>query len=369
MAGVKDAAVYSTLEGAKKRAKELNNRLEACGLIYPLAKCQAAVAKAGGYQDWHDLTNRIGNCSQHLLPFDYWGSLIAELPEPCHLPIKSLFSKDALSGNDSGSVSEDWARNVIPYLCSLEIAHRKNTPLLRPGSGRDQKLRLEIVGGLLLCGPRSFPKLDPESLTVSIDQEPKSILPKTAAHPRFSDALKALAAARIIFVQGGMTKVFAPQQSGITAQIVRQAKSWRAQREPKIKYTIMSAEASAALKQQLEMDRADAGPKAPYDKLEYRGVQLQSRFSVVSEFETMKAVVDAMPDQVRLRISSIGCDSRACADYHVRIALGMTHTRLSEQIRECFRVATSGFNGVSVLHGESITSFDPEWPGDEELLN
>jgi len=55
MAGMKDAIMYSTIEGAKKRAKQLKKMLDASGFAYPLAKCQVAVARAGGYADWHDL--------------------------------------------------------------------------------------------------------------------------------------------------------------------------------------------------------------------------------------------------------------------------------------------------------------------------
>lgn len=130
----------------------------------------------------------------------------------------------------------------------------------------------------------------------------------------------------------------------------------------------MSAELSAALRLQNELDRKDVGPKAPDDTLDYRGVMLQSRYSVASEFETMKAVVDAMPDDVRLRLASVWCDSKACAYYHVVVTLGMSHHELAEQVRACFRAATSGFNGPMVEQGAHSEHFDPEWPDDEEYF-
>lgn len=81
----------------------------------------------------------------------------------------------------------------------------------------------------------------------------------------------------------------------------------------------------------------------------------------------MKAVVDAMPDDVRLRVASIWCDSKASAIYSVTVTLGMDRHGLAVDIRDCFRAAASGFNGISVEHGDDQQFFDPEWPGDEEL--
>ena len=77
--------------------------------------------------------------------------------------------------------------------------------------------------------------------------------------------------------------------------------------------------------------------------------------------------MDAMPDDVRLRVASIWCDSKASAIYSVTVTLGMDRHGLAVDIRDCFRAAASGFNGISVEHGDDQQFFDPEWPGDEEL--
>ena len=45
---MKDATMYSTLDGAKKCAKQLKRLLQASAMIFPLSECQNAVAVAGG---------------------------------------------------------------------------------------------------------------------------------------------------------------------------------------------------------------------------------------------------------------------------------------------------------------------------------
>ncbi|MGE0630544.1 MAG: hypothetical protein AB7O43_22350 [Hyphomicrobiaceae bacterium] len=262
-------------------------------------------------------------------------------------------------------------RDTLPYLVSLEVVHRTFTGLLRPGSGKDQRIRLQIISSMLLNGEGQSglrAKLAPESLTVIFKGPPDGILPKLAKHPRFAEAIETLAAAGILTLDSKTTQINAPHSDELRAEITRRARAWNVQKEPEIQYTSMSTELSAALRLQNELDRKDAGPKTPYDTLDYRGVTLQSRYSVASEFETMKAVVDAMPDDVRLRLASVWCDSKACAYYHVVVTLGMSRSDLPEQVRACFLTVTSGFNGLMIEHGSHSRHFDSEWPADEEFF-
>lgn len=358
--------MYSTLDGAKKCAKQLKRLLSDSGLIYPLAKCQAVVAKAGGYRDWYDLSAHIGSGSNPDLPYDYWGKLITVLPQPCHFPVKAH-----LHGTGSSSDApehEQWIRAILPYVLSMEVVHRGNTAVLRPGSGKDQKLRLEIISGMLLNidGHNDFaPRLDPENLTIVMDGPPASIVPQLAGHPRFDEAVQALIDAAVLKVEGQKTCVLAPNVQTLREEVVERARSWNARKETEIEYIPMSDELAAGLKRQIDIDRAEAGPKVPYNELDHRGILLQSRFSVASEFDTMKSVVDVMPDDVRLRILSIWCDSRACADYRVDVRLGMHRNELPERIKDCFLAGSEGFNGLGVWHGSDCTFFESEWPADE----
>jgi hypothetical protein len=123
-----------------------------------------------------------------------------------------------------------------------------------------------------------------------------------------------------------------------------------------------------AVKAQWELDRQEAGPKSPFDKILYRGVLIESRFSVASEFAEIRTIVDALPDIVRARITSIWCDSRAGSDYTVTIAENRWIEGLDAQIRAIFVEVTSGFNGLSITCGSAFfVSFDPWWPGDKGL--
>lgn len=360
--------MYSTLDGAKKCAKQLKRLLEASGLIFPLARCQAAVAEAGGYQDWHELNRHIGRRPQTGLPFDYWGNLLKLLPAPCQYTVRWYLSGG--SGSEQ-TPSELWVRDILAYAVSLEIVHRRHSLPLRPGSGKGQRLRLELVSGLLLNiegGLDNLPKLDAEKLHLIFDGDPASLLPKLSRNAQFSEAVASLVDAGIIAIERGSTCVIAPENEILRAEILKRASEWRRDQEPTIPYIEMDEDLAKALSYQVSLDVRDAGPKVPYHKLSYRGVELQSRYAVAHEFEEMKAVVDAMPDHVKLRIASIWCDSKACAVYSITINLGMNRPGLGGDIRDSFRAGANGFNGLFLYHGSESEFFEPEWPDDDDYF-
>ncbi|QPI72212.1 hypothetical protein [Sphingobium sp. Cam5-1] len=359
--------MYSTLDGAKKCAKQLKRLLQASAMIFPLSECQNAVALAGGYRSWHDLNARIGQRQGAATPYDYWGNLIKALPQPCHRPVSAFLDQKA---KGSLTPSDLWVRDVLPYAVSLEIVLRANASLLRPGSGPGQRLRLAIVSGMLLNvegGSGFTPKLDPKRLGLTFEGTPASILPKLAHDPKFDVALRALVDADILMVEKDMTMIQIAESSELRAEILSRASQWGQPQTPPVDYEQMDDDLAAALAHQEGIEWRDAGPKVPYDELEYRGILLQSRYSVAREFQTTKAVVDAMTDDVRLRVSTIWCDSKASAVYSVTVTLGMDRRGLADDICDCFRAAASGFNGISVEHGDDQQFFDPEWPGDEQL--
>lgn len=71
-----------------------------------------------------------------------------------------------------------------------------------------------------------------------------------------------------------------------------------------------------AVARQNAIDRDEAGPKAPHGTVAYRGILLDSRWDVLAEYRAMRAIVDRLPDLVRVRIESIWCDSK-CTSYFV----------------------------------------------------
>lgn len=359
--------MYSTLDGAKKCAKQLKRLLQASAIIFPLSECQNAVALAGGYRSWHDLNARISQRKGAASPYDYWGNLIKALPQPCHRPVSASLiqkSKEALTRSDL------WARDALPYALSLEIVLRTNASVLRPGSGSGQRLRLAIVSGMLLnLGGRSgfTPKLDPKRLSLTFEGTTSSILPNLARDPKFDAAVRSLVEAGILVVESDMTTIQIAEGSELHPELLSRASQWGQPQTPPITYEQMDGDLAAALAHQEGIDWRDAGPKVPYDELEHRGILLQSRYSVAREFRTMKAVVDGMPDDVRLRVQSIWCDSKASAVYSVIVTLGLDRHGLADDIGDCFRAATNGFNGIFIDHGSNQQIIDPEWPGDEDL--
>lgn len=363
--------MYSTLDGAKKRAKELKNLFDESGLIYPLAKCQQAVAMAGGFRDWHDLTTKVKGSVASRPPFDFWGRVLEMLPDPCRFPIECHVGGDPERGRQDIPASEKWLRDVLPYVISLEIVLRSNASLLRPGSGDGQRMRLELVSGLLInftdyC--EITPKLFPDTLSVVLPTDLATLVPNLVPHPRFAVSVAELTSAGIILTEENATTILAPEDPGLRAEINRRAQDWRRRKENQIEYIDMGPELSAALKWQSDIDRAHAGPKVPYDELEYRGVILKSRWSIAAEFESMKRVVDVIPEDIRMRVTSLWCDSKAEATYAFKIKLGMNYELLADHIQMCALEALGGYNGLMVSHGSQDRFFDPEWPGDEACL-
>lgn len=78
--------MFSTLEGAKKFAKNLKSLFDDSGIIFPLNRCQKAAAIAGGSRDWHDLSRSLAGSDRPVDPGAFRRRLIAFLPQPCWIP-------------------------------------------------------------------------------------------------------------------------------------------------------------------------------------------------------------------------------------------------------------------------------------------
>src|SRR5882724_9123278 len=76
-AEMKDARMFSTLEGAKKFAKNLKSLFDDSGIIFPLNRCQNAAAIAGGFRDWHDLSRSLEGSDRPVDPGAFRRRLIA----------------------------------------------------------------------------------------------------------------------------------------------------------------------------------------------------------------------------------------------------------------------------------------------------
>jgi hypothetical protein len=131
------------------------------------------------------------------------------------------------------------------------------------------------------------------------------------------------------------------------------------------KFTLIP-EAKELLQRQFEIDYAEAGEKASYDHVVHQGVRLESRWSVRSEYEWMKAIVDALPEVMRVRVASIWCDSNAQAAYRINVKPSRYVDRLRWAIAGAIKEATNGHNGVWFVEGkQELGELDPDW-GEED---
>ena len=123
---------------------------------------------------------------------------------------------------------------------------------------------------------------------------------------------------------------------------------------------------SAAIFKQNELDYEDAGPKAPYETILYRGVTLSSRHNVIGEFDEMRRVIDSIPELLARRIDNIWCDSKANSYFVVTISPEKFLGSLPDIIFEAFR-HNGAFNGVEVNCPPKFSVIaDPWWPGVSE---
>lgn len=133
-----------------------------------------------------------------------------------------------------------------------------------------------------------------------------------------------------------------------------------------VEFVEMSPDMAALLQRQHEIDCAEAGVKLPVPRFDHRGVTIESRWAVAAECDRMRAFVDALPDLARTRIESIWCDSKACADYMVRVRAGRWIEGLEWEVRDALLLCGDGFNGLAVEGDEKSACFDSIWLGDEE---
>ncbi|HWK65696.1 MAG TPA: hypothetical protein VNS34_12185 [Rhizobiaceae bacterium] len=127
----------------------------------------------------------------------------------------------------------------------------------------------------------------------------------------------------------------------------------------------IAPELAAMLKHQRDLDIAAAGPQAEEGSEFYRGVTIESRWSIMHELATMRRMVNAMPDLVRMRITSIWCDSNCQAWYGVEVMPQSWYDGIGEDVRDAVLDATDGFNGLRVSGGRHEAYFEPEWQGDD----
>ena len=214
--------MYSTIDGAKSCAKVLKRLFDDSGFDFALNKCQAAIARAGGYRDWRDLEGALGQARVPVDAATFRKRLLAILPEPCRPPVLAWLDKEPAEAAPDVNTPPRWYRDVFPYLMASAALHRSRTPLLRPGSGTGQKLREALVAGLLLNihgGRRVVPHLEPDSLALVFRGGVSTLFLDDARHPRFDAELQTLVAADILDVREDRVRVLSPDPAAVAAHV------------------------------------------------------------------------------------------------------------------------------------------------------
>lgn len=214
--------MYSTYDGAKKRAKELKQLFDDSGIRYPLHKSQNAIAKAGGYADWHELQASMGAGGPDQEPAVFRRRLLSALPFPCHAPVMAWLDGELTDVAIEAGVPPRYFRDVYPFLSASSVLHRSRTPLLRPGSGVGQQLRETLVVGLLLNihgGSRPWPQLDPESLAMVFEGELKELFREDVGHARFAIEFQRLQDEGLLVWRHGVLEVMPPDVDALMAKV------------------------------------------------------------------------------------------------------------------------------------------------------
>jgi hypothetical protein len=223
-AEMKDARMFSTLEGAKKFAKNLKTLFDDSGIIFPLHRCQKAAAIAGGFRDWHDLNGSLAGADRPVDPGAFRRRLIAFLPQPCWIPVLFWLDEGNLETADGDGLSHNYYRAVVPYVFSSSVIHRSKSALLRPGSGPGQRLRESMVVSLLLGGKgdkRLIPQLEPDTLALVVSGDTASLFGDDARHPRFEKDFVSLVAAGIFEYEGDILRVLPADKDEVAAHAAK----------------------------------------------------------------------------------------------------------------------------------------------------
>ncbi len=124
----------------------------------------------------------------------------------------------------------------------------------------------------------------------------------------------------------------------------------------------IAPEAWAAFQRQRDIDYDAAGPKAPASSFDYRGVRIASRWAVLHELERMKRIVDALPELMVRRLTSIWCDSNCGANYVISIRSGLWIPALRDAIADAVMAGGGGHNGIMIDEaGDHRADIGPDW--------
>lgn len=218
--------MYSTLNGAKTCARDLQHLLADSGLLFPLNKSREAIAKAGGFRDWHDLEAGLkGSAHRTVDPVAYHRRLLNALPFPCRSPVQAHVDGEADPEENltDPQYPRHWYRDAWPYERAITHIYMGH-PLVRQGSGTGQRLRANLVLGPLLNlygGQRDRAQLDPDTLALVYTGSLAYHFRQDFEHRNFQREFERLAEARILQWNGRELRIVPPEGLDVLAVVLR----------------------------------------------------------------------------------------------------------------------------------------------------
>lgn len=215
--------MFTTYQGARNRARDLLRYLRPCGFNIQLHECQNAIASAAGRLHWHDLKAQFRQ-GQRIDPQDperFASRLLIAMPQPCRQAVDAWIGGASVEkGSDTNFL---WFTHTFPYVLASIPLHRSLTRSIRPGSGTGQKLRENLVLGLLLNlygGPFIKATLNPSSLVLSYRGTLEEVFRVDAAHPRFQIELDRLILEGIIELRPNKVSINPPDRDLVLQWVI-----------------------------------------------------------------------------------------------------------------------------------------------------
>lgn len=195
--------MYSTYDGAKKRSYALHAALREAEVDVSLTSCQHALARGGGYQTWHHLRRVLANGTRRPAQLDgFLDRASLAMPTQAVGPTRRWVEVelDRLDPRDRDGGGDRWKRHwnakEWEFVFASGVMHRATTALLRPGSGRGQRLREEMV--CYLCMGPIEPDLDRATLRLTFKGRRSELFRETFKHPHFMREFARLTKAGIL---------------------------------------------------------------------------------------------------------------------------------------------------------------------------
>jgi len=195
--------MYSTYAGAKRRSRALHAALREAEVDVNLTACQHALARGGGYQSWRHLVRALPDGTRR--PAQLEGfldraslAMPTQAVGPTRRWVEVELERFDPRQRDVGS--ERWKRHWYAkeweFVFGIGVMHRATTALLRPGSGRGQRLRQDMV--CYLCMGPIDPELDRATLRLTFRGRRSELFRETFEHPHFIREFARLTGAGIL---------------------------------------------------------------------------------------------------------------------------------------------------------------------------